>query len=526
VAEVRHRQVLCKSRGLLYEHEYEYEQCISGLWLPAFGYNPDWREVSNLRLFDGVLLLAVLASLAGAPARAELSDLQRSSLRDSGRVGKAVLGALESAERVRVMVAFSVPEPRGPGARAAIHSRSSALLSRMSPGEFELHHRYQAIGFMALSATPKALQQLLLDGAVRHIDLDRGGSGSLAQAMPLAKLSSLQGIGLTGQGVRVAVLDSGVDLDHPDLADSVVAEQCFCSGDGGCCPLGGSVESGPGSAQDDHGHGSNVTGIITSDGIEAPQGGAPAVEIVAVKVLDENNTFCCNSDVVAGLDWVIANQPKVAVVNLSLGTFALHDGDCDDDDASTSAYAAAIDTLRASGVLTVVASGNDGSGSQMRAPACVANALSVGAVYDSNQGAVTALGCTDATTRADQVTCFSNSNASTDLFAPGARTTSTGLGGGTSTLLGTSQATPLVAACSALLLAATPLVALDQLELALESSPARVVDATNGLDFPRLDCMDAYLRLSPPSIPTLSARGPVALLAILLAITAGRRLSG
>jgi hypothetical protein len=74
-------------------------------------------------------------------------------------------------------------------------------------------------------------------------------------------------------------------------------------------------------------------------------------------------------------------------------------------------------------------------------------------------------------------------------------------------------------------LSARPFIALDQLELALESSPVRVVDATNGLDFPRLDCMDAYLRLSPPTIPTLSARGPLALLAILLAVAAGRRLS-
>jgi hypothetical protein len=510
-----------------YEDEYEekYERCIFELQRQSFMYNPGWRKVSNLRLFDGVLLLAVLASLTGAPARAELSDLQRSSLLESNRVGNAVLGALERADRVRVLVAFSVPEPRSPGARAAIRARGSALLLRMAPGEFELHHRYQSIGFMALSATPKALQQLLLDGAVRHIDLDRGGSGSLAQAMPLAALTPLQELGLTGQGVRVAVLDSGVDLEHPDLADSVVAEHCFCSGDGGCCPLGAQEESGPGSAQDDHGHGSNVTGIITSDGIEAPQGGAPAAEIVAVKVLDENNTFCCSSDVVAGLEWIIASQPEVDVVNLSLGTFALYDGDCDDEDSVTLAYAAVIDALRANGVLTVVASGNDVSGSQMRAPACVANALSVGAVYDSNQGYVSGLGCTDATTQADQVTCFSNSNASTDLFAPGARTTSTRLGGGTSTMLGTSQATPLVAACSALLLAARPSIALDQLELALESSPVRVVDASNGLDFPRLDCMNAYLRISPASIPSLSARGPLALLAILLAVAAGRQLS-
>ena len=92
----------------------------------------------------------------------------------------------------------------------------------------------------------------------------------------------------------------------------------------------------------------------------------------------------------------------------------------------------------------------------MPLPACVAKSISVGAVWDSDVGRQSVLGCVDTTTVADQVTCFSNSNASTDVFAPGGPMTSTGLGSPTSSFRGTSQSSPAAAACAALLLEAYP----------------------------------------------------------------------
>jgi hypothetical protein len=128
----------------------------------------------------------------------------------------------------------------------------------------------------------------------------------------------------------------------------------------------------------------------------------------------------------------------------------------------------------------------------------VANVVSVGAVYDASLGPETFAGvCTDATTRADQVTCFSNSDAQTDLFAPGAVTTSTGLGGGTSDYMGTSQASPLAAACAADILQAYPGTAPDRLEAALKRSPTWVTDPKNGMTFPRLDCQAALSAAGP-----------------------------
>jgi hypothetical protein len=309
----------------------------------------------------------------------------------------------------------------------------------------------------------------------------------------------------------VAVLDSGVDLVHADLGGAVVAEACFCSGGGGCCPGGAASATGFGSALDDHGHGSNVAGVITSDGFVSPEGGAPAAEIVAVKVLDSSNSFCCSSDVIAGLDWVLLNHPEVDVVNLSLGTTASFAGPCDAENAVMQAYADAIGALRAAGVVVVASTGNDGSGTHTNAPACIADALAVAAAYDAAVGAVAGPSCVDFSTQADQVACYSNTNAHTDLVASGNPMTSAGLGTTTSTFLGTSHAVPLVSACAALLRQAAPAARPERIEKALRTSATTVVDAKNALAFPRLDCESALQKLLPDAVPALGPGGLAAL---------------
>jgi subtilisin family serine protease len=458
-------------------------------------------------------LLVVSLALLAAPVQGRAQEPS------PGVVDPAVRETLAAQGTARVLIAFAVPAlarlgPEALGtepARAAIGAACEGLVAGFEPGEFTLRHRYGSVNALAGDLSAAGLERLLADPGVLRVDLDEGGTGQLAEAVPLATLDEVQALGLSGAGVTVAVIDSGLDTDHPDLGDDLVAEQCFCSGPAGstgCCPNGADSQSGAGAAEDDHGHGTNVTGIITSRGTVAPLGGAPDAGIVAVKVLDNNNAFCCVSDVVAALDWIIQNRPDVDLVNMSLGTSALFGGTCDNANANTMALATAIDTLRTHGVPVFVSAGNDGSGTQMTAPACVANAIAVGAVWDSNVGSQTADGCTDATTAADQVTCFSNSDAATDLFAPGAPMLSTGLSGGTSTFYGTSQASPLAAACAALLLEDNPALTPDAIETALESSPTLVTDATNGLAFPRLDCRAALgnrppvARCNDVSVPT------------------------
>ncbi len=435
-----------------------------------------------------IAMLTTLACLGPKPALAETI------------VGQSVLDALVEQPMVRVMIAFDVSVPtefqRGTyltsdAGREAVAVARSRVVGAIPYAEFILRRQFDSVNAVAGEISAKGLEELLLEPSVLRVDLDAGGRGSLAESVPLSSFNSVQMAGFTGTGRTVAVIDSGYNSTHADLSDNLVAEQCFCSDNGaGCCPGGGVTQTGVGSAEDDHGHGSNVAGVVTSGGTVAPIGAAPDAGILAVKVLDSNNSFCCTSDVVAGLDWVATNFPGVDAVNASLGTFALFPGECDTATAFTMALAAAVDNLRSLGVLVFVSAGNEGSGTEMGAPACVANSIAVGAVYDSNFGPNSVF-CSDPTTAADQVTCFSNSNSTTDLFAPGAPITSAGLGGGTSTFFGTSQASPHAAACAALLQQADPTLTPDAIVAALKASPTMVTDTTNGLTFPRLDCQDA-----------------------------------
>src|SRR3546814_6629671 len=92
----------------------------------------------------------------------------------------------------------------------------------------------------------------------------------------------------------------------------------------------------------------------------------------------------------------------------------------------------AVDALVANGAVVTVSTGNQGNVQQIQAPACIRNALSVAATWDSDIGAVNDfLGCSEATTAARKPTCFSNRSPTTDLFAAGAFVTSTGYTGGT-----------------------------------------------------------------------------------------------
>lgn len=417
-----------------------------------------------------------------------------SRLSEQENVGAEVVAALSNSPTVRVFVAMHGPETpsamtiQSSGERKlTIKAARSEILSSLHAGDFELIRKFENVSGFAGMANSRAIAALASDPLVWRIDTDEGGSGHLVQGLALSNFAVRKNEGYRGQGVTVAVVDSGYDSDHSDLEDSLVREQCFCSG-GSCCPGGTSTQTGSGAAEDDNGHGSHVAGIITSDGVVAPEGGAPDADIVAIKVLDENNSFCCISDVTAALDWVISSAPEVDLVNLSLGTSTLFAADCDAENAWTEVLGQAIDTLKTRGVSVFASSGNSGSGAKMSAPACIANAISVGAVWDSAVGSRTMFNCTDSNTAADKVTCFSNSSTTTDIYAPGALITSSGMGGGTATYAGTSQASPIVAACAALLLEESPNLQPTYLEATLKRSDVMVTDTKNGLSFPRLDC--------------------------------------
>ncbi len=368
-----------------------------------------------------------------------------------------------------------------------VAAKQAGVLAQLDGADFQITHRYEGIAAFAGSLSPGGLKKLAANPDVADVTLDGIGTTADAQSLPLIHADAAQTLGYTGAGITAAVIDSGVDLTHPDLSDDIVAQECFQLG-GGCPVTGTSRASGPGAAQDDQGHGTNVTGIITGKGTIAPIGVAPNVKIAAYKAVNSSNLGFF-SDWTAALSDIIANHPEVKLVNMSLQSLDNLTGACDNYQPAATA---AINTLRAAGTLTFVAAGNHAQKQAATFPSCVSSAVSIGAVWDANVGGQGFLGCSDPITAADRVTCFSDSDSSTlDLLGPGAYITSTGLGGGLSTYGGTSQATPHALGVAALLEEAQPSLTADQVEFRMKTTGQAVTDPANGRITPRIDALNA-----------------------------------
>jgi subtilisin family serine protease len=432
-----------------------------------------WRMV---RPVTALALAALSLGIGYSPAGgAQASD----------KVGPGVREAIQ-AGGARVVVALARPAVLSAAptdlarVRAAVAAGQDAVLAQLKPADFKLGLRYQAVpALVGTLLTEAGLDQLAALPTVQRIDLDVGGTGHLDVSVPLIGADQWHALGNAAEDVVVAVLDTGMDTDNTDLADDLIYQACFLDFDGtidglGQCPNGSDRQFGLGAAEDGAGHGTHVSGIISSGGVNASVGVAPGANIVAVKVLNNSGyagSFYSFMEIVAALDYILNNRPDVQVINMSLGTNALFSGDCDNETSWTMAGADVIDALRANGVIAFASAGNNGSGTQMSAPACLSNVIAVGATDDD-----------------DNVTSFSNSNAQTDLMAPGNDIISSAIGNGTISASGTSMASPHAAGCAALLIAAGAATTPNEIETWLEASPITVTDVTNGLSFPRLDC--------------------------------------
>jgi subtilisin family serine protease len=324
-----------------------------------------------------------------------------------------------------------------------------------------------------------ALIELAALPEVRAIEEVRVYQASRIEGGGLMKAPQLRSqFGGSGRGVGVAVVDSGVDNGHPELASRVVAQ------------LDATHTTGDGTI-DQAGHGTSVAGIVAGS-----NGGiAPEAHLWAIKVLDGAGRGS-GSWILEGFNEIYANRNAfggVRVVNLSLGDGSSNAADCD---AASPAFTQAIANLTDAGIAVFAASGNEGRVNGVAHPACLSKVVSVGAVYDAAIGSVGYPDCSDPATAADRVTCYSNSAPPLDLLAPShcARAPRPG-GAYTSCFGGTSAASPYAAGVAAQLLSLFPNTGPEALRNALMTTGRPVTDSRNGLVRGRVDALAAYQKL-------------------------------
>ncbi|GGR98886.1 hypothetical protein GCM10010252_41980 [Streptomyces aureoverticillatus] len=198
---------------------------------------------------------------------------------------------------------------------------------------------------------------------VRHLWLDGTRRANLDKSVARIGAPKAWEAGYDGKGVKIAVLDSGVDATHPDLKGQVVAEKNFSSAP---------------DAKDRVGHGTHVASIAAGSGAKngAFKGVAPGARLLSGKVLADDGTGG-DSGIIAGMEWAAAQGADV--VNLSLGG---------GDMPGTDPLEAAVDKLSADkGVLFAVSAGNSGAGGSgtVESPGSAKAALTVGAVDDGER---------------------------------------------------------------------------------------------------------------------------------------------
>lgn len=363
---------------------------------------------STVRLFqpDG----RVMEKSWRADARV-LIELEARPVLDGKHPGSEAAAAAQRDQLAQDLMALDV----------RLQSRTQSKITR------EYHTLFSGVAATVDSAAIAEIRQLPNVAAVYE---DAQVHATLNESVPLIGAPTVWNTyGVNGAGVKVAVIDTGIDYTHPDLGGCL----------GAACRVAGGYDfvNHDADPRDDHGHGTHVAGIIAANG--TLKGVAPGATLLAYKALDQYGNGS-ESDIIAALEQAVTDGAKVA--NLSLGG----PGDAADP------MSQAIDNATAAGMLSVVAAGNSGpSYLSVDSPGTARTALTVGA---TDKSWVMASFSSRGYTADGQ-----NLVMKPEVVAPGVNIYSTvpatGMLGNPSryaTLSGTSMATPHVAGSAALLL--------------------------------------------------------------------------
>ncbi|MGD2088382.1 MAG: S8 family serine peptidase [Candidatus Aminicenantes bacterium] len=286
----------------------------------------------------------------------------------------------------------------------AISHTRNMLLHRLNGSHYQVNRTYSTLPFAALSVTAETLDKLRSIPEVLNIVEDKAtplpspaeprftddiSMPQVINSVEIVGADAAWGLGFTGAGWYVAVLDTGILTSHEMFQGKHIVEQCYALGDdwfdkeNGGCPNGRTDMSGPGSAthhESRFGHGSHVAGIAAGNNQDDRFGIAKDANIIAIQVFSyfpgEDDVLSWDSDQVKGLEYVyeMRNTYNIASANMSLGGSDKNSNYCNSD-----IRAAAITNLKAVGIATAVASGNSSYCDGVNAPACVSSAVAVNA---------------------------------------------------------------------------------------------------------------------------------------------------
>jgi len=393
-----------------------------------------------------------------------------------------------------VLVDLDVPDGLSPEERfGVVAAAADEVLAGLPEGSYSAAKPTGSTPALALTVDTAGLDALRTASSATRVAEDRVNVAFSLNAPTSIQAPQAWARGADGGGQVIAVLDTGVARTHPYLmrgtTSDVLAEACFSSSSGTAlssyCPNGVTQQYGTSAAAPCPApaaeclHGTHVAGIAAggtgatsyNDPVPgfAASGIAPDARLLGVQVFSKGSPAFCggstscpvafDSDIIRGLEWVGGQQatyPGLAAVNLSLGGGRFSPtSSCD---AQNVAMKKAIDDLRAVGIVTVVASGNNGWSGSISAPACISTAVAVGAVDDVT----------------GRVASYSNISADVDILAPGSAIRSSIPSTSMGTLSGTSMATPAVAGAFAVLREARPDLTVDELLSALQANGTSV----------------------------------------------------
>ena len=440
--------------------------------------------------FKALIFLSAILSFIFIFQPASSADINA----DNKVISSEIYKNLESLDSIRVYIKFKEPQARqGSREIESIKSNQYKEQTKALLGKNKINYEKGSEIYAEINSSD--LEELKNNPSISLIEPEGQRRILLQDSVPLINATKVHnltfnGLNLTGSGRSICVIDTGINSSHPAFTGKVIGGRDFCANNQDCSTQDGTPE-------DLHGHGTHVAGIAAAS--SAINGVAIGANLVILKACNSTGT-CYDAALSSSINWCVDNAAayNISVISMSLGS-GLYSDYCIDPLADE------IDNAVSNNIPMVIAAGNDGSATEISAPACVQNAIPIGSI------------------RKNDATFDYNRNSLVQLLAPGVSINSSCLSSNSQTQYcvwdGTSMATPHAAGAIAILAEYLNLTGQSrtpaQIESILNSTGKRVYDSGSGLNYSRINVFSALVSLDndAPNVTLLSPSNNSAFLA-------------